>query len=96
MRPMMERLRSLFINAVFLSLLSLLEYELEGAFNRSVNFLKKTCGLPQSSAGPRSREREPAALWTKEWYDYFAERMRSSKAVSAAFAPSPIAMTICL
>ena len=66
MRPMMERLRSLFINAVFLSLLSLLEYELEGAFNRSVNFLKKTCGLPQSSAGPRSREREPAALWTKD------------------------------
>ena len=66
MRPMMERLRSLFINAVFLSLLSLLEYELEGAFNRSVNFLKRLVDRPKSSAGPCSRERGPAALWAKD------------------------------
>ena len=63
----MERLRSLFINAVFLSLLSLLEYELEGAFNRSVNFFEKDLSLaPKAAQAPAPESGGPAALWTKD------------------------------
>ena len=94
---MMERLRSLFINAVFLSLLSLLEYELEGAFNRSVKFFEKDLWIaPKAVQAPAPESRGLRYCGLKIGWGYFAERMRSSKAVSAAFAPSPIAMTICL
>ncbi|KDU78935.1 hypothetical protein HMPREF1121_00780 [Porphyromonas sp. KLE 1280] len=55
---MMERLRRLFINAVFLSLLSLLEYELEGAFNRSVKFFEKDLWIaPKQCRPPLQRAR---------------------------------------